>query len=204
MRNIKNARWNILAFVVTLGLTGLAAGTPVDEIPEPLPSAVEDEGTQIDSLASRIGSLEQNFEGVEEATGNVVSLADEWDIEPSLAAKILKHAREKGIPTDVAFGLVHTESRFHPRAVSWAGALGLTQLMPATARWHKPGVTREQIFDVDFNLSTGFKHLAWLLERYEGDVRLALLAYNRGHGTVEKVLAEGGDPSNGYARLVLE
>ncbi len=57
-------------------------------------------------------------------------------------------------------------------------------------------------FEVETNLRLGFGYLRMLLDRY-GDTRLALLAYNRGPGTVEGLLAAGEDPENGYAERVL-
>jgi soluble lytic murein transglycosylase-like protein len=120
-----------------------------------------------------------------------------------LAAAIETAAIREGIDPDLAFRLVRVESRFTERAVSSAGALGLTQLMPATAAELQPGITREQIFDRETNLRLGFRYLRWLIMLYDGDLVEALHAYNRGPGTVARVRAAGGDPANGYADLVL-
>jgi soluble lytic murein transglycosylase-like protein len=120
-----------------------------------------------------------------------------------LVSAIERAALAEGIDPDLAFRLVRVESRFHERAVSSAGALGLTQLMPATAAELQPGITPEEIFDRDTNLRLGFRYLRWLLRLYDGDVEEALHAYNRGPGTVARVRAAGGDPANGYADLVL-
>ena len=87
-------------------------------------------------------------------------------------------------------------------ATSPVGAVGLTQLMPATARWMEPGVTRSELRDPETNLRIGFKYLRYLLEKYDGNENLALLAYNRGPGTVDKALKRGRDPDNGYAAFV--
>ena len=105
---------------------------------------------------------------------------------------------------EIAYGLVKVESRFKHRAVSHVGARGLTQVMPATARWLEPGITNEDLFDRHTNLRLGFGYLRDLIEKYDGNIRLALLAYNRGPGTVDRVLRQGGDPNNGYADMVLE
>src|SRR5690606_29606262 len=91
----------------------------------------------------------------------------------------------------------------HEQAVSSAGALGLTQLMPATAASLQPGITREQIFERHTNLRLGLRYLRWLLDVYDGDVEEALHAYNRGPGTVARLRAQGEDPANGYADLIL-
>jgi soluble lytic murein transglycosylase-like protein len=87
--------------------------------------------------------------------------------------------------------------------VSWAGAVGYTQVMPATARWMDPRVRRSDLFEADVNLRLGFEYLSYLLEYYEGDLRLALTAYNRGPGTVDRLVEQGRDPENGYADKVL-
>jgi soluble lytic murein transglycosylase-like protein len=126
-----------------------------------------------------------------------------YRISMQLAADIERAAMAEGIDPDLAFRLVQVESGFHERAVSSAGALGLTQLMPATARELQPGITREQIFERGTNLRLGFRYLHWLLRLYDGRLDEALHAYNRGPGTVARVRAAGGDPANGYADRVL-
>jgi soluble lytic murein transglycosylase-like protein len=127
----------------------------------------------------------------------------EYSIPRDLAETIYDIALEEDIDPDVAFGLVRTESAFKNSATSHVGAIGLTQLMPATARWLKPDVTVRDLRDSKTNLSIGFKYLAELIDKYEGDKELALLAYNRGPGTVDRVLKRGGDPDNGYPDMVL-
>lgn len=134
---------------------------------------------------------------------SVIRYMVRYGISYDLAAAIERAAIAEGIDPDLAFRLVRVESRFHERAVSPAGALGLTQLMPRTAEELQPGITREEIFDRDTNLRLGFRYLRWLLRLYDGDVEEALHAYNRGPGTVARIRAGGGDPANGYADLVL-
>ena len=129
--------------------------------------------------------------------------ARHYDIPLDLAKSIHDAARAAEIDPVLAFGLVRVESSFRRTAVSWAGAVGYTQVMPATARWMDPAVGRTDLFRPDVNLRLGFEYLSYLLEYYEGDVRLALTAYNRGPGTVDRLLDRGGDPENGYADKVL-
>lgn len=128
---------------------------------------------------------------------------ERYDIPRDLAEDIYDHAVEADIDPAIAYGLVKTESNFDHRAVSHVGARGLTQLMPRTARWLMPGITNEDLFDREINLRLGFNYLRDLIDQYDGDIRLALLAYNRGPGTVDRVLKRGGDPNNGYADMVL-
>ncbi|HEX7091240.1 MAG TPA: lytic transglycosylase domain-containing protein [Longimicrobiales bacterium] len=126
-----------------------------------------------------------------------------YDISRDLAEDIYDAAVEADIDPALAYGLVKTESNFDHRAVSNVGARGLTQLMPRTARWLMPGISNEDLFDRQINLRLGFHYLRDLIDQYDGNIRLALLAYNRGPGTVDRVLARGGDPNNGYADMVL-
>jgi soluble lytic murein transglycosylase-like protein len=96
------------------------------------------------------------------------------------------------------------ESRFDPRARSSAGAIGLTQILPSTARVYEPGLSTEQLYDRGTNLRLGFRYLRDLLERYDNDLEHALLAYNRGPAKVQELLKAGMDPRNGYSRSVMK
>jgi soluble lytic murein transglycosylase-like protein len=90
-------------------------------------------------------------------------------------------AANHGLDAKLLEALVSAESGFDPRARSRAGAMGLTQLMPGTAR--ELGVTDP--FDPVQNLNGGAKYLAKMLERF-GSTELALAAYNAGPGRVEQ------------------
>ncbi|HEX5520157.1 MAG TPA: lytic transglycosylase domain-containing protein [Longimicrobiaceae bacterium] len=129
-------------------------------------------------------------------------LAQGYQLSPELAAQIQRAAAEHDIETEVAFGLVRAESSFKNSATSPVGAVGLTQLMPSTARWLEPGVTRQALREPATNLRIGFRYLRSLIDKYEGDTSLALTAYNRGPGTVDKALKRGQNPDNGYADFV--
>lgn len=133
----------------------------------------------------------------------VASFAKEFKVPLSLAQNIHTAALEENVSPRVAFGLVKAESSFRPTVVSPVGAVGLTQLLPSTARWMVPGTTRRDLMEPATNLRVGFKYLRYLLDKYDSDEMLALTAYNRGPGTVDRVLKRGGDPDNGYAEKVL-
>lgn len=79
--------------------------------------------------------------------------------------------------------VVHVESAFNPNAVSHAGAMGLMQLMPATASMYKLNPNE---FDPQQNLTAGIRHMHMLLNRYGADKKLSLAAYNAGEGAVSK------------------
>jgi soluble lytic murein transglycosylase-like protein len=119
-----------------------------------------------------------------------------------MATLIHDIALREGIDPDLAYRLVKIESAFNPRAVSSAGAIGLAQVMPATARFYDRSITTARLMDPETNLRIGFRYLRYLLDRFDWDLRLALLAYNRGPGRVGQLLARGEDPGNGYATSI--
>jgi len=90
-------------------------------------------------------------------------------------------AKKEGVTPDLLRAVIGTESAFQPCAVSSKGAQGLMQLMPATAA--ELGVTNP--FDPKENIGAGARYLSHLLERYGGDLALALGAYNAGPALVD-------------------
>jgi soluble lytic murein transglycosylase-like protein len=95
-------------------------------------------------------------------------------------------ARTHGVPTEMINGIIWVESRFHQRARSRVGALSLMQVMPRTGRELAQQLGRSYApFDPSFNIHAGTYYFARLLERYRGNTRLALAAYNIGPGTVD-------------------
>jgi soluble lytic murein transglycosylase-like protein len=101
-----------------------------------------------------------------------------------MASKI---ARRHGVAEPLVHAVIEVESKYNPKAVSRAGAMGLMQLMPKTANRFSVA----DAFDPVQNVDAGVRYLKELLERYSGQVRLALAAYNAGEEAVER---HGGIP----------
>jgi Transglycosylase SLT domain len=107
--------------------------------------------------------------------------------------------RRYGVDPALVLAVIKVESNFNPRAVSRAGARGLMQLMPGTAR--ELGVSN--VFDPSQNIAGGTLYLAKMLREFDGDVRRAVAAYNAGPGNVRKY---GGVPpfSKAFVGRVLD
>jgi len=95
---------------------------------------------------------------------------------------IVEHARLNGVRTDLVRAVVQVESAFNPNARSAKGAMGLMQLMPATAR--ELGVLNP--YNPIENVRAGVQYLRGLLDRFGNDEELALAAYNAGPRAVDK------------------
>jgi soluble lytic murein transglycosylase-like protein len=127
--------------------------------------------------------------------------AVEGATQADLRALIDERAAHHGVNVRLAHALVKVESNYQPQAVSPKGAMGLMQLMPATARQY----ALADPFDPRQNLDAGLRHLRGLLDRYgKGRESLALAAYNAGEGAVSRF---GGIPpyreTQDYVRRIL-
>jgi soluble lytic murein transglycosylase-like protein len=143
------------------------AGAPADRIaarlsPEALAPA---DATQPEARTAAGGSLDGFSTGSQLVDTLIVDSAARYGVDPLLI-----------------YSIMHQESTFKQRAISPKGARGLMQLMPATAA--RFGVTN--IFDPRQNIDGGTRYVRWLLDRFRGDVRLALAGYNAGEGAVDK------------------
>lgn len=133
----------------------------------------------------------------------IYTYSTRYRIKADLAGSIYDAAVAAGIEPELAFRLVRVESVFDPGAVSPVGAMGLTQLMLGTAKYFEPDVTREDLLNPDVNLRIGFTYLRTLIREYNGNLKLALLVYNRGPAAVQLAIRMGEDPTNGYESIIM-
>lgn len=179
----------ILVAIASLGFEHAEAGI----LREPPVSSALSRPTSAE-LALRTSGMQR--------TSTIRDYAGRYGIGWQLSEAIYDAAVHAELDVSLAYRLVRVESSFKQGAIGPAGSIGFTQVQPTTARWLDPEVTREDLFDVETNLRLGFGYLRMLIDRY-GDVRIALLAYNRGPGTIRAVMQAGEDPANGYASRVL-
>jgi len=113
---------------------------------------------------------------------------------------IILHAGERyGVDPRFIHAVIWQESKYKVRAKSGAGAQGLMQMIPATAR--RFGCS--DVYDSEANVNAGTRYLRWLLERFDGNISLALAGYNAGEGAVDKY--NGVPPYNetqNYVRII--
>lgn len=101
---------------------------------------------------------------------------------PQILNMISQISKKHGVDEKLVQALIKQESGFNPKATSYCGAKGLMQLMPATAK--TLGV--KDAYNPVQNVDGGVRHLKWLLSKYNGNIVLALAAYNAGSGAVDK------------------
>jgi soluble lytic murein transglycosylase-like protein len=165
-------------------------------------------------VAREMGNLEQQVQGMRgelelvklqlERTNAIMENSARYRIPADLAEDIYDIALSEGIDPALGFQLVKVESGFRATARSSMAAYGYTQLQLPTARFYDPDITIQKLYDRETNLRIGFRFLRDLLEQFDHDMQVALVAYNRGPGKVAGILANGGNPANGYAEAVME
>ncbi len=105
-------------------------------------------------------------------------------------------ALRNGLPLHLVYGIIRQESAFDPQAQSWAGARGLMQLMPATARelagrFGLP-YSNDKLSDPDFNIRLGTSYFSQVLDMFDGNQELALAGYNGGPYRIKRWWREWG------------
>ncbi len=146
----------------------------------------------IQSIQRKSGDIEQTNQAIslrqrENVTSFEQVLKEKSNGKGTLDDYFQEASEIYGVPLSLLKAVAKAESDFNPNVVSSAGAVGIMQLMPATAK--ELGV--QNIYDVKENIMGGAKELSSLLKRYHGDLTLTLAGYNAGIGNVQKY---GGVP----------
>jgi soluble lytic murein transglycosylase-like protein len=184
--------------VAEVAAAGVAVAAPEVSFQFGPDKSVEELQIELDAARGELDLAKAQMERMK----RIIQYSSRYQIGADLAGSIVDIALAEGIDPELAFRLVQRESDFNPRATSPVGAVGLTQVMPGTAQYFVKGITRERLYEPTVNLRIGFRYLRGLIAEYRGNVKLALLVYNRGPVPVTTALAEGRDPSNGYDRYV--
>jgi soluble lytic murein transglycosylase len=136
------------------------------------------------------------YRKIEVESARFHSVLSERELEPL----IKRHSFQQQLHPALIRAVIKAESNFDPRAVSRAGAIGLMQLMPQTA----VRLDVRDMFDPDENVGGGTKYLRQLLDRFHGNLPLALAAYNAGENIVDRYQSLPPiDETRQYVRKVL-
>ena len=110
-------------------------------------------------------------------------------------SEISKYAKERGLEPSLIASIIKTESNFQEDVISSKGAQGLMQITPDTESWisEQLGETNKpkKMLDPENNIRYGSWYIKYLIEKYDGNKNLALIAYNAGYGNVDKWISDG-------------
>jgi soluble lytic murein transglycosylase len=129
--------------------------------------------------------LQRDYDGVTTSHGvHMIFPLEQWDL-------IQKTAADVKIDPILVLSLIKQESAFDIDALSGSGATGLMQLMPFTAVDTEPNIKRADLIKAEHNIRIGAKYLKKLIDRFNGNIALALAAYNAGPTPISRWVREG-------------
>jgi soluble lytic murein transglycosylase-like protein len=196
----------VLTTVLVAGRRPVVMDARADVVRPSLFSAVTSSNTpRAATVAERLQAADTARRAMQrlQRWNRIYAFSRRWMIDTELARAIHDAALEAGLDPELGFRLVNVESQFKERATSGVGAAGLTQVMLPTARYYDRKITQEKLYRRDVNLRIGFRYLRDLIDNHHGNVKLALLEYNRGAQALQIELSLGLDPSNGYDTKVM-
>ncbi len=146
-----------------------------------IPLRIRTEPIQIGELVLEVNNKVDNSTSIDSNSKIYSSENTSADMD-KIYASVDKYASKYGVDRNLILAIIKQESNFNPNAVSSAGAKGLMQLMDFNSEAY--GVKNP--FDIDENIDAGVKHIKSYLDKYNGNVEMALMAYNAGPGTVAR------------------
>ena len=150
--------------------------------------AQDTQDTSTNTISMELQGAQPTEPSFQNFLNNFISIGgSNSNIDPIIDAAVTTASMQHGVDANLIRAVIRAESSYNPNAISPAGAMGLMQLMPTTAQML--GVTNP--FDINQNINAGTAYLASLLERFEGNVELALASYNAGWPRVQQ---HGGIP----------
>jgi soluble lytic murein transglycosylase-like protein len=203
----------LVGLMVCVALTGLSCGPlfgspaalratpPSYALPQAADLPEPGDATPSTQPDSSVAAIEEYL-----ATRNTGLVRDEIGL---LARTLVTEARRHGLDLALVMAVMHVESRFHNFAISPAGAIGLMQILPSTGEElaHRVGIPwqgPQTLLDPATNVRLGTTYLRELSDRYRGDLRAALAAYNWGPGHVDRRIQAGTPLPSEYPNLVTQ
>jgi hypothetical protein len=146
----------------------------------------------IDSKDKRWATIKRVRDAIESTTSNPPPIIELTKI----ASAVVDYSDQYDVPTNLVLGMMRRESNFKAKAKSHAGALGLMQVMPETGKEISAdvGKRRYHLYNIRDNIHFGTYYIRKMLDRFDGNVELAVRAYNCGPTYTEKVV--GGEYKN--------
>ncbi|MGH9340065.1 MAG: lytic transglycosylase domain-containing protein [Acidobacteriota bacterium] len=209
MKSMKNKLWKLKLWLLVFTV-GLAGGWITSSRYGAVTTAAAA------AISTENQAQTQNAGLQEQRSGYIHGLAAEFSVDPSIVEIVDRYSRKylraggsewrllrtPEFLTYLMLSVIWVESKGDPGAIGDQGrARGLTQIWTTTAQDYGR-VSAQQLLDPEINLSYSFQHFHTLLKKYDGNIAMTLYAWNRGAGTIDKLVAYGKRPENDYGRKV--